>query len=88
MGMGKALRYRVLVVHHVGGMGVVVVGVVVIGGWTCWRRKLVMSVYRQVCVGTGWRRHYCHCAVVPFRQARLRLVTRAAAALVYRLLRV
>lgn len=85
--MGQTLRYGVLMVHHVGEMvGVRVV--VVIRGWASWRWELGMSVHGQVRVWTGRRRHYCHGAVVPFGQASLRLVTRAAAALVQRLLRV
>jgi len=87
--MGQTLRYVVLVVHHVGEMlvGVRVVGVVG-GGWASWRRELGMSVHGQVRVRAGRWRHYCHGAVVPFGQARLRLVTRTAAGLVHRLLRV
>jgi len=61
---------------------------VVIGGWATWRRERGMSVHGQVRVWTGRRRYYCHGAVVPFGQARLCLVTRAAATLIHRRLRV
>jgi len=86
--VGQTLRYGILMVHHVGEMLVGVRMGVVIGGWATWRRERGMSVHGQVRVWTGRRRYYCHGAVVPFGQARLCLVTRAAATLIHRRLRV